>query len=110
LVDAEEDPCLARALDDTPERGDLLRHRRRETGLPEARDPNRPEPRLLQLRQRGPLVADGVVDGADEERLVVAAAAGERQRGERERTAKGTLVRTTGLPGLVAWTNETESR
>jgi hypothetical protein len=55
-------------------------------------------------------MADRVVDRADEERLVVAAAPGEGQCRKGERTAKGTLVRTTGLPGLVACTNETESR
>jgi hypothetical protein len=80
-------------------------------------------------------MADGVVDGADEEgrgfrrlflrpparlrlrRLVVAAAACERQRCEREgerdgaeRTANGALARATGLPGRVACTNETERR
>jgi hypothetical protein len=55
-------------------------------------------------------VPNGVVDRADEEvALVVAAAARERQRGERERTAKGALARTTTVPGRVACTNVTES-
>jgi len=109
VVDAEEDPRLTRALDDTPERGDLLWRRRREPRLPEARDPNRTEPRLLQLLERRPLVADGIVDGTDEERLVVAAAAGERQRREGERTGNSVLARTTTTPGRVACTNVTES-
>ena len=109
MVEAEEDPRFTRALDDTPESGDLVRRRRRKTGLPEARDPNRTEPRLLQLVERRPLVADGIVDGADEERLVVAAAPGERQRREGERTGKSVLARTTTTPGRVACTNVTES-
>ena len=56
-------------------------------------------------------MADGVVDRADEERLVVAAAAaaGKRQRDERERTGNSALERTTTIPGRVACTNVTES-
>jgi hypothetical protein len=69
-------------------------------------------------------MADGVVDRADEEPVVLgaaaagagaaasaiaAAAAGERQRRERERTGNSVLARTTTIPGRVACTNVTES-
>lgn len=79
--------------------------------MPLARDPDGAEARLLELAERRPGVADGVVDGADEEprfvgRLrvvrVVAAAGGERQRRKDDRTANGTLLRTTTAPGRVA--------
>jgi len=109
VVDAEEDPRFTDALDDAPERGDLLWRRRRQPGLPEARDPDRPEADLLELLERRPLVADGIVDGADEERLIVAAATGEGQRREGERTGNSVLARTTTTPGRVACTNVTES-
>lgn len=109
MVDAEEDPRFAGALDDAPERGNLLRRRRRQAGLPEARDPDRAEAGFLELVERRPWMANGVVDCADEEGLVVAAATGERQRGEGERTENGVLARTTTTPGRVACTNVTES-
>ena len=110
MVDAEEDPRFAGALDDAPERGDLLWLRCREPGLPEARDPDRPEAGILELLECRPGVADPVVDRADEEGLVlVAAAAAERQRGEAERTENSVLPRTTTGPGRVACTNVIES-
>ena len=85
--------------------------------------PTAPESRVAQLLERGPLVPDGVVDRADEERrlgvcgrllgavgrLVVAAAAREGQRRDGERTANSALPRTTTGPGRVACTKVTES-
>ena len=110
MVDAEEDPRFTGALDDTPERGDLLWLRCREAGLPETRDPDGAEAGLLELAERGAGVPDCVVDRADEEGLVLAAAtSGERQRRKGERTANSALERTTTIPGRVAWTNVTES-
>ena len=111
MVDAEEDARVARALDDTLERGDLVRRGRRETGLPEAGDPDRAEAGVLELLEGRPGVPDGVVDCADEEGLfaAAAAAAGEDQCPEEERTGNSALARTTTTPGCVAWTNVTES-
>ena len=80
--------------------------------MPEARDPDRTEAGSLELVERRPGLTDGVVDGADDEALVVApAAAGERQRreAERERTENSALARTTMGPGRVACTNVTVS-
>ena len=112
MEDGDEDPQPVRAVGDVPEHGQLAVRRGGEPRLPVARDPDRTEARVAQLLERRARVADGVVDGADEERLVVAAAAGERQRreGESERSANGLLARTTGLAGRVACTKETESR
>jgi hypothetical protein len=104
VIDAEEDPRVVGARRHVPQHGELAGGWLREAGLPEARDPNRPEAGILQLLERRARVPDRIVDGADEEGLVVAAAASEDQRGERERTAKGTLVRTTTGPGRVACT------
>ena len=78
--------------------------------MPEARDPDRAETGLLEPVERGPGMPDGIVDRADEERLVVAAAAtGEGQCREEERTGNSALARTTTTPGCVACTNVTES-
>jgi hypothetical protein len=72
--------------------------------LPETRDPDRAEAGLLELVKRRPGVADGIVDRADEVRLVVAAASatGEDQCREGERTGNSALARTTTTPGCVA--------
>ena len=57
----------------------------------------------MELLEGRPGVPDGVVDRADEEGLVVAAAAtGERQCREDERTGNSALARTTTTPGCVA--------
>ena len=64
----------------------------------------------MELFEGRPGVPDGVVDGADEKGLVFAAAAtGERQCREGERTGNSELARTTTTPGCVACTNVTES-
>ena len=89
MVDAEEDPRLARALDDAAEDRDLLLRRRREARLPEARDPDRGEAGLLQLLEGRALVPDCVVYGSNQKRgaiTVVASAAGKERGGEEERT------------------------
>ena len=109
MVDAEEDPSVTCALDDTAERSDLLWRRRREAGLPEAGDPDGAEAGVLELLKRRPGVPDRVVDRADEKGLVGAAATGEGQCREGERTGNSALARTTTTPGCVACTNVTES-
>ena len=89
MVDAEEDPGVVRPLDDAAEDGDLLRRRRREAGLPEARDPDGGEARVLQLAEGRALVPDGVVYCSNQKRgaiTVVAAAAGKERGGEEART------------------------
>ena len=83
MVDAEEDPRLAGALDDAAEDGDLLLRRRGEPRLPEARDPDCPEAGLLQLLEGRALVPDRVVYGSNQKRGAIAAiaSAGGKERG-----------------------------
>lgn len=112
MVDGEEDPRVARALDDAAQDRDLLLGRRRQARLPVARDPDGAETGVLQPAEGGALVPDGVVYGSNQKRgasTLVASAAGKGRGGEEERTAKGVLTRSTGRPGNVASTNETES-
>ncbi len=79
--------------------------------MPEARDPDGAEAGVLELVQSRPGMPDAVVDRPDEERLVVAAAAatGQDQCREGERTGNSALARTTTTPGWVACTKVTES-
>ena len=89
MVDAEEDPSVAGALDDPAEDGDFFLGRCGEPRLPEARDPDRPEAGLLQLLEGRPLVPDCVVYGSNQKRgaiAVVASAAGKERGGEEART------------------------
>jgi hypothetical protein len=66
VVDREEDPGVACALDDAAQGGDLLRRRRIAAGMPEARDPDGAEAGVLELAERGPVVADPVVYGSNQ--------------------------------------------
>ena len=123
LVDREEDAQPVGSSGDVAKDVELLGGGRGESRLPEAGDPDRAEARVAQLVERRSGLADEVVDRADDEgrtrlgrlrlrrgRGIVAAAAGERQRREEERTVNGTLERTTALPGRVACTKETVRR
>ena len=112
MVDAEEDPRVTRSLDDAAQDRDLLLRRCRQARLPVARDPDGAEAGVLQLAEGGALVPDGVVYGSNQKRggsAFAASAAGKGRGGEEARTAKGVLTRSTGRPGSVASTNETES-
>jgi hypothetical protein len=112
VVDAEEDPGVAGALDDAAEDGDLLLRRRREARLPEARDPDRRIAGRLELLEGRALVPDCVVYGSNQKRgaiAVAASAAGKERGGEEARTTYGVLTRSTGRPGRASSTNETES-
>jgi hypothetical protein len=112
VVDAEEDPGVAGALDDAAEDGDLLLRRRREARLPEARDPDRRIAGRLELLEGRALVPDCVVYGSNQKRgaiTVAASAAGKERGGEEARTTYGVLTRSTGRPGRASSTNETES-
>jgi len=77
--------------------------------LPKARNPDRGEARLLQLFEGSTLVPDGVVYCPNQKRGAIAAAAAEECRCYEPRTAKGALVRTSGFPGRVGCTSDTES-
>ena len=112
MVDAEEDPRVAGALDDAAEDGDLLLRRRGQARLPEARDPDRAEAGLLQLLEGRALVPDRVVYGSNQKRgaiRIVASAAGNERGGDETRTTNGVLTRSTGRPGSAASRKETES-
>ena len=112
MVDAEEDPRVAGALDDAAEDGDFLLRRGREARLPEARDPDRAEAGLLQLLEGRALVPRGVVYGSNQKRgaiSVAASAAGQERGGEEARAKNGVLTRSTGRPGRASSRNETES-
>ena len=90
----------------------LLFGRRRQPGLPAARDPDRTEAGLLQLLEGRALVSDGVVYGSNQKRgaiRAVASAPAKERGGEEERTTYGVLKRSTGRPGSAASTNETTS-
>ena len=89
MVDGEEDPRLAGALDDAADDGGLLRRRCGEPRLPETGDPDGAEPGFLQLPEGRALVPNGVVYGSNQERgaiRVVASAAGKERGGSEART------------------------
>ena len=89
MVDGEEDPGVAGAFDDAAKGGDLLRRRRRQARLPEARDPDGREAGILQPLEGRAVVADGVVYRSNQKRgaiRAVASAAGKERGGEEERT------------------------
>ena len=112
MIDGEEDPRVAGALDDAPEDGDLLLRRSGQSRLPEARDPDGTEAGLLQLAEGGALVPDRVVYGSNQKRgaiTVVATASGKESGGEEERSTNGALTRSTGRPGRAASTKAIES-
>ena len=75
MVDTEEDARVAGALDDAAEDGDLLLGGCRQSGLPEARDPDRPEAGVLQLLEGRALVPDRVVYCSNQKRGAIRAVA-----------------------------------
>lgn len=111
MVDGEEDPEVVCARRHPAQHLELGGVRRREPGLPEARDPDTAEAGVLELPEGGAFLPDAVVYGSNQKRgAIITAASGEEGSCNEPRSANGALTRTSGLPGRVGCTIETDRR